>query len=50
MSNLSNLHLPNELGDPIYILLHISSHRTVGNNREKVKENLTTTSITEESP
>ena len=32
------------------ILFHISSHHNVENNREKFKENLTTTSITEESP
>ena len=31
-------------------LLHILSHHNVGNNREKFKVNLTTTSITKESP
>ena len=49
MSNLRKLYLPNELGD-LYFLLYISSQHNVGNNREKFKENLTTTSITKESP
>ena len=49
MSNLRKLYLPNELGD-LCFLLYISSHHNVENNREKFKENLTTTSITKESP
>ena len=49
MSNLRKLYLPNELGD-LRFLLYISSHHNVENNREKCKENLTTTSITKESP
>ena len=49
MSNLRKLYLPNELGD-LCFLSHISSHLNVGNNREKFKENLTTNSITKESP
>ena len=49
MSNLRKLYLPNELGD-LCFSLHISSHHNVENNREKFKENLTTTSITKESP
>ena len=49
MSNLRKLYLPNELGD-LCFLLHISSHPNEENNREKFKENLTTTSITKESP
>ena len=49
MSNLRKLYLPNELGG-LCFLLYISSHHNVENNLEKVKENLTTTSITKESP
>ena len=49
MSNLRKLYLPNELGD-LCFLLHISSHHNVENNQEQFKENLTTTSITKESP
>ena len=49
MSNLRKLDLPNELDD-LYFLLYISSQHNVENNREKFKENLTTTSITKESP
>ena len=48
MSNLSKLHLPNELDD-LSFLLHISSHYNVGNNLEKFKENLARTFITKES-
>ena len=49
MSNLRKLYLLNELSD-LCFLLHISSHPNEENNREKFKENLTTTSITKESP
>ena len=42
-------YLPNELSD-LCFLLHISSHHNVEKNREKIKENLTTTSVTKESP
>ena len=45
LNNLGNLYLPNELGD-LFFQLHISNHHNVGNNREKFKENLTTTSVT----
>ena len=45
MSKLRKLLFPNELGD-LCFLLHISSHHNVGNNRAKIKENLSTTSIT----
>ena len=49
MSNFRKLYLPNELGD-LCFLLHISTHHNVENNREKLKENLMTTSVNKESP
>ena len=49
MSNLRKLYLPNELGD-LCFLLYISSHHNVEKTRETFKENLTTASITKESP
>ena len=49
MSNLRKLYLPKEVDD-LCFLLHISSHHNVESNRGKFKENLTTTSITKESP
>ena len=49
MSNSSQLHLLNELGD-LSFLLHISDHYIVGNNQGKLKENLMSTFISKESP
>ena len=50
MSNLSKLYISQTSLVTYFIKFHISSHHNVGNDQEKLKEKLTTSSINRESP